>query len=49
MEHLLRNCVKSRQCVSGTDTSYKKVTVTVTMPDNSIYDVSLLLTKRPKS
>ncbi len=37
------------QCVTGTDTSYKKVTVTVTMPDNSIYDVSTLITKRPKS
>jgi prepilin-type N-terminal cleavage/methylation domain-containing protein len=29
--------------------NYKKISVSITMPDNSIYDVSTIVTRRPKS
>jgi prepilin-type N-terminal cleavage/methylation domain-containing protein len=33
---------------SGSDVGYKKVDIYVTMPDGSIYDVSTIVTRRPK-
>jgi prepilin-type N-terminal cleavage/methylation domain-containing protein len=42
------------QCVSYDPTNepnynYKKLNVSITMPDNSIFDVSTIVTRRPKS
>jgi prepilin-type N-terminal cleavage/methylation domain-containing protein len=34
---------------SGSDIGYKKIDISVTMPDGSIYDVSTIVTRRPKS
>jgi prepilin-type N-terminal cleavage/methylation domain-containing protein len=42
------------QCVSYAPTdepnyNYKKIVVSITMPDNSVYDVATIVTRRPKS
>jgi Tfp pilus assembly protein PilE len=39
------------QCAADqpVDTNYKKLTISVTTPDNSVYDVSTLISRRPKS
>jgi Tfp pilus assembly protein PilV len=39
------------QCTAdqAVDTNYKKLTISVTTPDNSAYDVSTLISRRPKS
>ena len=42
------------QCVSNnpaneSNYNYKKINVSVTMPDNAVYDVSTIVTRRPKS
>lgn len=34
---------------SGSDVGYKKIVVTIVMPDSSVYDVSTIVTRRPKS
>jgi len=33
---------------SGADVGYKKIDISVTMPDGSTYDVSTMVTRRPK-
>jgi hypothetical protein len=33
---------------SGSDVGYKKIVVTVVMPDSTLYDVSTIVTRRPK-
>ena len=33
----------------SSDVGYKKIDISVTMPDGSIYDVSTIVTRRPKS
>jgi len=35
--------------VSGSDVGYKRIIISVTMPDGAIYDVSTIVTRRPKS
>jgi hypothetical protein len=34
---------------SSSNVGYKKIDISVTMPDSSIYDVSTIVTRRPKS
>lgn len=34
---------------SGSDEGYKKIVISITMPDSSAYDVSTIVTRRPKS
>ncbi len=33
---------------SGSDEGYKRIVISITMPDGSTYDVSTIVTKRPK-
>lgn len=39
------------QCAAdqATDSNYKKIVVSVTMPDNNVYSVSTIISRRPKS
>jgi prepilin-type N-terminal cleavage/methylation domain-containing protein len=41
--------INSSLSPSGSDMGYKKIDISITMPDSSIYDVSTIVTKRPKS
>jgi prepilin-type N-terminal cleavage/methylation domain-containing protein len=40
--------INSSLSASGSDVGYKEIAVSVTMPDGSIYDVSTIVTRRPK-